>query len=439
MRQQELALLKAIRSQPDFDGPRLVYADWLEEHGDCSRSEFIRIQIARTEMDLFDGRQTGLACRERDLIDEHLADWVGPGLRQFATYQAPPEEPPFEPLDPATTREMVPQPRWCFRRGFPWVEVSAGQFLAHSEMILDASPFIQLQIGQDSFKELIQRSRDPGSVRPRREVFKNLVKSPQLPSSGLGLTLIEESDWELLTQDGRERYLSSLHSRGATAYVWHFREIARVKGLSRLAELSLNQMNLTDPAARELAVCPFMPNLQTLDLRGNHLGPDGIAALISVESNGRLRCLDLSDNPIGDAGVQQLAKWEGLGSVEVLRLEGCQIGPRGAAALAASPNLRRLSQLGLQRNQIRGAGVAALMHQRGADWLGRLAWLDLCGNRIGSVGAQHLAMALPYLRSLRRLYLSEDRDELSPQHLRGLRELFDDRIHLDWFESPFDR
>src|SRR5438067_2114547 len=38
------AFLKAIIDHADQDGPRLAYADWLEEHGD-PRGEFIRTQI----------------------------------------------------------------------------------------------------------------------------------------------------------------------------------------------------------------------------------------------------------------------------------------------------------------------------------------------------------------------------------------------------------
>ena len=39
------AFLRMIADQPDDDGPRLVYADWLEERGDTARAEFIRVQI----------------------------------------------------------------------------------------------------------------------------------------------------------------------------------------------------------------------------------------------------------------------------------------------------------------------------------------------------------------------------------------------------------
>jgi uncharacterized protein (TIGR02996 family) len=40
------ALLRAICDDPDDDAPRLVYADWLDEHGDPRQAEFIRLQIA---------------------------------------------------------------------------------------------------------------------------------------------------------------------------------------------------------------------------------------------------------------------------------------------------------------------------------------------------------------------------------------------------------
>jgi uncharacterized protein (TIGR02996 family) len=39
-----LALLAGIAAEPDEDAPRLVYADYLDEHGDHDRAEFIRVQ-----------------------------------------------------------------------------------------------------------------------------------------------------------------------------------------------------------------------------------------------------------------------------------------------------------------------------------------------------------------------------------------------------------
>ena len=47
----------------DEDAPRLVFADWLEEHGDSDRAEFIRVQSART----FDEDKVMLEAQQRAL------------------------------------------------------------------------------------------------------------------------------------------------------------------------------------------------------------------------------------------------------------------------------------------------------------------------------------------------------------------------------------
>lgn len=44
MTDDEAALLRMIRDNPDDDMPRLVYADWLEEHDQEERAWFIRSQ-----------------------------------------------------------------------------------------------------------------------------------------------------------------------------------------------------------------------------------------------------------------------------------------------------------------------------------------------------------------------------------------------------------
>jgi uncharacterized protein (TIGR02996 family) len=39
------ALLAAICAHPDEDTPRLVFADWCDEHGEGKRAAFIRARI----------------------------------------------------------------------------------------------------------------------------------------------------------------------------------------------------------------------------------------------------------------------------------------------------------------------------------------------------------------------------------------------------------
>lgn len=40
------ALLRAVCESPDDDTPRLVFADWLDEHDEPERAEFIQVQVA---------------------------------------------------------------------------------------------------------------------------------------------------------------------------------------------------------------------------------------------------------------------------------------------------------------------------------------------------------------------------------------------------------
>ncbi len=46
---QQQALSRAIADSPDEDAPRLVYADWLDDHGEPERAEFIRVQCRLAE------------------------------------------------------------------------------------------------------------------------------------------------------------------------------------------------------------------------------------------------------------------------------------------------------------------------------------------------------------------------------------------------------
>jgi len=87
--------LRAIYDKPEDDAPRRSYADWLHEHGDADRAEFIRLQIKLAPLDLDDPRRPTLKDREVELMAAHRAEWLG-DLLQIAAAEC-----------------------WWFRRGFP--------------------------------------------------------------------------------------------------------------------------------------------------------------------------------------------------------------------------------------------------------------------------------------------------------------------------------
>src|SRR5436190_24041320 len=75
--------LRAIAEHPDDDSLRLVYADWLDEHGNPEYAEFVRVQIALAQNadgkgDLPASELARLRSRERSLLSRHKARWLQP-------------------------------------------------------------------------------------------------------------------------------------------------------------------------------------------------------------------------------------------------------------------------------------------------------------------------------------------------------------------------
>src|SRR5262245_657448 len=108
------ALLRQVIDEPDADAPRLVFADWLEEHGDGDRADFIRAQIRRAALDPDDPLQSELQAREWRLLLANARDWLE------------------EDFDDPTNRRR-------FRRGFvESVRLTAARFLQTREDLFRA-------------------------------------------------------------------------------------------------------------------------------------------------------------------------------------------------------------------------------------------------------------------------------------------------------------
>jgi uncharacterized protein (TIGR02996 family) len=82
-------LYRAVLAYPAEDAPRLVYADWLAEHGQGERGEFVRVQceLARTSCHSCDGsvfpcsmggqcRKYELRQRQRELLKTNFGAWT---------------------------------------------------------------------------------------------------------------------------------------------------------------------------------------------------------------------------------------------------------------------------------------------------------------------------------------------------------------------------
>jgi uncharacterized protein (TIGR02996 family) len=71
------ALLTAVFARPADDAPRLVYADWLDEHGEPAQAAFIRAQIDLARTDPNTDEHDRVAERLFGLWDAFLAE-LGP-------------------------------------------------------------------------------------------------------------------------------------------------------------------------------------------------------------------------------------------------------------------------------------------------------------------------------------------------------------------------
>ena len=98
--------LEDVLEHAQDDGPRIRYADWLEER--CHPlGEFIRVQCRLARLPANHQCVLALETRERELLAEHEEDWMG----DFA-----------DMLD-----------WWTFRRGFvEEIGMSADKFLANA-------------------------------------------------------------------------------------------------------------------------------------------------------------------------------------------------------------------------------------------------------------------------------------------------------------------
>jgi uncharacterized protein (TIGR02996 family) len=70
-----------VKDHPDDDVPRLVLADWLEEHGsneaERARADFIRLQCRLARLTADDPARRELEVQEQKLRREYARVWVG--------------------------------------------------------------------------------------------------------------------------------------------------------------------------------------------------------------------------------------------------------------------------------------------------------------------------------------------------------------------------
>jgi uncharacterized protein (TIGR02996 family) len=294
------AFLRAIALDPEDDTSRLVYADWLDEHGDGDRAEFIRTQIALASGSVAPGKRRALEKREAKLLAEHAEEWVEP-LSEF--------------IDEEWAADVGETP-YVFRRGFVEQIDAQGETLIESgSELFAAAPIrgVRLPVEED-FTDLAR--------------CKHLLRLHSLDLSGSPLNRGSN-----VARLFRSRYLANLTTLVAVGYCgWDEDPHLDVAGL------------------RAIAGSKYLAKLKHLDVCYNWFGPKGTVELLkaaNLTSLERLRCEDVA---LGDEGAVALAASPWIGRLKQLDLAHNLIGERGMSAVLESPFLEKSERLDLRHN-----------------------------------------------------------------------------------------
>jgi uncharacterized protein (TIGR02996 family) len=352
----EDAFMAAIIESPEDDGPRLVYADWLEDHGQPERAEFIRLQCELASMSEDEGvpRRQEPEARERQLLEEHGEGWAGP-LRKVVR-------------------------KWKFRRGFvEEIEIETGDFLAHAGAILALAPVRQAAF--DGWSPV------DGTLR-RLAACDALAR---LAAVRLAFGHKECSDHTLRTLASLppllER-LDTLHMMFGRLSETGLAAVFCSPHLLRLRSLWLTDCGLSgERGLRPLVESRRLGRLNYLSLRANPVGAEGARALAGSPNCRPLTALDLTQCEVGQVGAVAVARSPHLAGLIALELGNNAVGDGGAEALAGSPYLAGLECLGVPRNGVSDAGALALAD---SPHLGSLAFLIVAGNEISEAGVGRL-------------------------------------------------
>jgi uncharacterized protein (TIGR02996 family) len=237
-----------IKEHPDDETPRLVFADWLQEHGDtaaAARGEFLRLQVLRHRLAPDDPSYELLKRREGELFTEHCWTWLGP-LADVAT--------------------------WTFERGMVQIKAQAEKIL-----VPEVATWARTEAGQWvdalALTELTQRNIVQLAYSPLLIHLNRLDLSSNGYQTGLRVL------FRALRTVGLLPFLTQLllaHNRLTTD---HIASLTQYPYLPQLSHLDLNYNRLDDVAAHLMSESPHLKNLTTLRLRHNRFTADGIALL----------------------------------------------------------------------------------------------------------------------------------------------------------------
>jgi uncharacterized protein (TIGR02996 family) len=403
-------LLDAIRTRPEDDTARLVYADWLEEQGDAARAELVRVQVSRARLSAWDPERVRLQLRERALLAEHGERWRSElpelkgvtwgsfrrgliGRASFASVEVLQQN--LEALRGLPVLEGIAL-RWAAEND--WDKIGAIEGLRSLTVhgpLLDETDMDGL-----AQSPLLSALTTLNLVESRmsREPFQRLLSSPHLG--------------QLETLRVPHHLLSSLEDLVQATTLPALRELdLSVATMEELGSSGRDTETLGSAAAGHLAAWPGLAQLRSLNLSGNAISEEGLLALLSSPRAAGLKELhvrgigqpeEVDDGWwLGQPPVMDMAAFEqataGM-SLEVLSLE-CGMGEESGRQLANARCLSDLKVLDLRYVFDRDDG--AFVELARAPWLDTLAVLDASYGHVGELLPTLVARAPARLHTLK--------------------------------------
>jgi uncharacterized protein (TIGR02996 family) len=365
-RGEMLRLLEAAKQEPWDDAPRLLLADWLEEHG--GEADRARAEIIRLEIDQANGGPWWLGTVDR-LLERHASAFVGRFGAFFAGRRVPYGERGFLMAE-GTVKDWlsgVPDDEvW------PWVDLARIQAIKPSQVPRLVASGLMATVPRLKFAH--DCPLGPAGLREAaRSPSQGGVRSLCLTVPGDQLAAFAEALRPGL--DELRMFTWRLTSAGWSAFCGS-------PGVAGLSGLSLDVPDLDDEGAARLAGAPGLASLRRLALVRNRLRGEGLS---------RLARLGLERLTLGrpEFGADSLGRLAGTRCAETLERLSVSFRARRKGTPALPPE--NLSLPRLRRLAIRGLAGREVM-ERLAGWpmLGGLEELDLVNNDFKGEGLDPL-------------------------------------------------
>jgi uncharacterized protein (TIGR02996 family) len=349
------ALRRAILADPEDDTPRLVYADWLQEHGEEDRAAFIRAQIEHARAEPFGPKARAAGELADNLLHRSADNW-----KAWTD----------------TVRDQVLDLR--FERGFvAHVNAEPGAFLRVAAELFAEHPVQSLRLVPHTNPEY-RSELAPVFDLPCLRQLRRLAFAPE--------TEFLFDDYEALAGSRHLAGLTDLAMPGCPIHdVQWLEDLIRGERFPALAGLNVADNPHLGPTLAAALGRADHRDIRRLDLsKVSSLTSDELLQIVGSRCLRRVEELRLAwaplpkdTGPLFHMNIGWVIPWDRLA---VFEIGGQRVGDEGVREIVTKPEAGGLRWLGLANNALTREGVRML----GAAKHLNLNHLDVRGNWLSS-------------------------------------------------------